>query len=320
MGLEFFGINSASVSELFTLMSAKYKDALAQQPEPWARRVSGWSNTGVLRQKFPIDLTAFAGFREWVGPRHHKDSDQKAFYIDSKPWERTIDVPLDVALSGQFAPYINKVPNLVRAANVHPNVLLAALLAGGKTATCWDGQYFFDTDHPVDFRGSNASATYSNLKTAMPFTSDNFAAARKLFREMKAPDGKTSLGLRLTHVLGGTDMEEVFDALFRKAYIARVDESSTGVASETNIYYQGAQSIIAPELDANGEPGVWYGLALEAGVMPFETQMRGDAPEIRIFGDGTESAVETNNVSFNAKLFGNSGYAIPHCIIRFEPS
>jgi phage major head subunit gpT-like protein len=315
--LQFFGINSPAVSELFTIMVAKYKDVLAQRPEPWARRVSGWTSTAELRQKFPIDLTAFAGFREWAGPRNVKDADLTSFFIDSKPWERTIDVPLDDIFARNFAPYVNKIPQLMRAATAHPNILLAALLKGGKTALGWDGQFFFDTDHPVDYRAINTTAQYANLYPATPFTRANFALARKYFRQLKAPDGVTPLGLQLTHVLAGTDMEETFDQLFRKQILA----NDGGTAADTNIYYGAAQPIIAPELDANNEAGVWYGLAMNTDAMPFETQMKNDGePEVRILGDGTEFATETNKARFAGKLFGNSGYAIPHCIIRFEPS
>lgn len=315
--LQFFGIESPSASELFTLMSAKYKDVLAQRVEPWARKISGFSSTAELRQKFPIDLTALAGFREWAGARDHKDSDLQAFYIDSKPWERTIDIPLDILGASGFAAYINKVPYLVRAANAHPNVLIANLLKNGKTTIGWDGVDFFSATHPVDYRNANTNATFPNLYTNMPFSRANFAKAKQYFRAMKAPDGTTSLGLQLTHVLADTGEEETFDALFKKFILA----NDAGTAADTNIYEGGAQPIIGPELDANQETGVWYGLAMNTEAMPFEQQWKGGGdPEIKIFGDGSEFAAEHNKMSFQGKLFGNAGYAIPHCIIRFEPT
>jgi hypothetical protein len=147
---------------------------------------------------------------------------------------------------------------------------------------------------------------------------------------MKAPDGVTSLGLELTHVLAGTDMEETFDQLFKKTLIATDNAgaaatsgttTAASAATETNIYYGGAQPIIAPELDANAEPGVWYGLAMNTDSKPFEMQFENGAePQIIILGDGTEHAAMKNEVLFRGKMFGNAGYAIPHCVIRFEPT
>ncbi|HFH4124943.1 TPA: Mu-like prophage major head subunit gpT family protein, partial [Pseudomonas aeruginosa] len=38
---------------------------------------------------------------------------------------------------------------------MHPAELVYALLSGGFTQTCYDGQYFFDTDHPVTSAAGN---------------------------------------------------------------------------------------------------------------------------------------------------------------------
>lgn len=315
MGLQIFGVVDPKVSEMATAMNAKFKDALIAVPEVWSEQVSGFTSTGVLRQKFPIDLTSLDGFREWVGERDYKDSDIDSFFIDSKPWERSITVPLDVAKSGQFDAYVNKVPALVMAAKIHRNRLIASLLQNGESVDCWDGKKFFAADHPVNTRDST-KGTWINIRTAKPFSRANFKLAKKYFREFKAPDGTTSIGARLTHVIGDTSLEETFDELFKKKLLA----NDAGNASDDNIYYQGAVPIIAPELDT--EPGVWYGIAANLpGAMPMETQMRdGGTPEIMILGDGTEHAAKHNTVAFLGKLFGNAGYAIPHTIIRFEPT
>lgn len=318
---QFFGVNSPTVAELFTLMVAKYKDALAQRPKPWARSICGFTSTAELRQKFPIDLTALDGFREWVGERDAKDADLTAFYIDSKPWERTIDVPLDDVKPANFAQYVNKVPNLIRAASAMPNKLVATMLAAGKTFVGWDAANFFSTTHPVDLRGLNTSAQWSNLHTAMPFNRANFQLARQYARALKAPDGVTPLGLEVKYVLGGTEQEDVFDALFLKAILA----NDAGTAADTNIFLKAATPIIGAELDKNNEPGVWYTILgpSDGGtdLNPFELQWANDgAPDIKIFGDGSEFAALKNKLRFGGKLFGNAGYAIPHCIQRFEPS
>jgi len=313
--LQYFGITSPAASELFTLMNGKYRDALASRPTPWGRMVSGWSSTSEPRQKFPIDLTSLAGFREWVDQRDHKDGDIASFYLDSKPWERTIDVPMAVLKAKAFQPYVDKVPGLVRAANSMPNIVVANLLKQGKTLKGWDDEPFFGT-HLVDTRGGIPD-TVDNLFTNKPFNATTFAFAKKAFRAMKAPDGRTSLGLQLTHVLGGTEMEETFDQLFKRQIIA----NAAGTAAETNLYVGGAIPIIAPELDANDEDGVWYGLALNTEAKPFEQQWENDGnPNIKIMGDGSEFASQHNKMSFQGDLWGNGGYAIWHTIIRFEPT
>lgn len=46
-----------------------------------------------------------------------------------------------------------------RAAGVHPDQLVFGLLKAGFTTPCYDGQFFFDTDHPV---GREVKASVSN--------------------------------------------------------------------------------------------------------------------------------------------------------------
>lgn len=316
MGLEIFGINNPAVGEMFTVMMAKYKDALAAKVDPWALKVAGFNSTSSLRVKYPIDLTALDGFREWVGARDVKDGDIESFFIDSKPFERSVAVPLDVAMQpGEAVGYVNKVPALALAAQMHPNRLVAALLRNGTTIDAWDGTSFFSTSRPVNTRDST-KGTYANRFTAKPWSAANFKFAKTKMRALKAPDGKTSLGMRVTHILAPTDLEESIDEVFKKNIIA----NAAGTAAETNIYYGGAQPIIAPELDE--EPGVWYALSMAVpGVMPFEIQMsNGGQPDIKILGDGTEHATLNNEVLFTGKLFGNAGPAVPHTVMRFEPS
>jgi phage major head subunit gpT-like protein len=314
------GLVNPKVVELVTAFQARYRDALQAKVDPWWKTVSGFSPTDAMLLKFPIRLGSMPGFREWVGDRDGKNIDVTSFFIESKPWERTIDVPLDVALSGQYAAYLNEVDDLRVAAMIHPNRIIAGLLANGDAVDCWDGQGFFDTGHPVDFRGGNA-LTYDNAKTSRPFNRANLAYAKSLFRGYKAPDGKTSLGLRLTHVLVPTALEDMATRLSTSEYLPNIDPTASAQAgvTESNIHRGTFTPIIAPELDADSDT-TWYALALNLAARPFESQARGawDDPDIKILGDGSEHATQTNSIRYAGKLFGNSGYAIPHTIIRMK--
>ncbi len=324
-GIQTIGIISPNVIELATRMVTKYNLSLKGVAKPWARAICGFTSTGALRQKFPIDLTVFDGYRKWVGELRPKSgSEIGSFYIDSEPWERSVGVPLDIALSGQFDAYVNKVPGLVTASTVHENRLAASILQAGKTtAKTWDGVTLFG-DHPMDtLRPSIGNNT--NLLTSCTFGRANYSRAKKAMKQFKAPDGTTSLGLYLTHILHPTDLDEDVDALFYKSILATDSGSAAGQAAETNIYLNGGvrqpvEPISAPELD--NEPGVWYAVG---NVMPeirgIEMQFTNDGqPEIVVLGDGSEHATKNNEILFRGKKFGNAGASFGPCIIRCEPS
>ncbi len=322
MGLQAIGIVNPRVVELVTAFQAKYRDALMAQPDPWWKLVSGFTSTDALRTKFPIRLGSMPGYRKWSGDRDGKTVDLTAFFLESEPYERTIDVPLDVALSGAFAAYLNEVVDLRVAAMIHPNRVIADLLADGVGSdNGFDGVSFFDAHHPVDIRGQIATQ-YSNNVASTPFNQAGIAAARAAFRKFKAPDGRTSLGLRLTHVLLPTALETMGLRLSSSDFVPAVADPSAadkaGV-TESNPYKGTFTPIVAPELDADSDT-TWYGIAANTAARPFESQARGawDDPDIKILGDGSEFATQTNMVRYAGKLFGNSGYAIPHTIIRFQ--
>ena len=54
-----------------------------------------------------------------------------------------------------------------RASAVHPDELVFALLKNAHATLCYDGQKFFDNDHPVNEKvdGTGQSTTVSNIFT-----------------------------------------------------------------------------------------------------------------------------------------------------------
>ncbi|MCE5420260.1 MAG: Mu-like prophage major head subunit gpT family protein, partial [Acidithiobacillus sp.] len=81
-----------------------------------------------------------------------------------------------------------------RAAAAHPDELAFGLLAAGESTLCYDGQNFFDTDHPVypNVDGTGTAATVSNLQAGTGpawYLLDNSRALKPLiFQERTAPE------------------------------------------------------------------------------------------------------------------------------------
>ncbi|WP_323772054.1 Mu-like prophage major head subunit gpT family protein [Antarctobacter sp.] len=94
-------------------------------------------------------LGMFPQFREWVGPRVVQNLTAHGFTILNKKFESTVGIPRDNISDdrlGVFKPAFSEMGQLART---HPEELIFALLAAGFTSPCFDGQNFFDTDHPV---------------------------------------------------------------------------------------------------------------------------------------------------------------------------
>ncbi|MEI6745541.1 MAG: Mu-like prophage major head subunit gpT family protein [Methylococcaceae bacterium] len=96
------------------------------------------------------------GFREWLGDRVIQNLAASDYSIKNRKFENTIGIDRDDIEDDSFGVYTPMMAQLGQDAKAHPDLLVFDLLKNGFTNACFDGQYFFDTDHPV------GSTVYSN--------------------------------------------------------------------------------------------------------------------------------------------------------------
>jgi phage major head subunit gpT-like protein len=87
--------------------------------------------------------------REWVGDRHLQSMVEGSYFIKNKPFEGTIAVPATKIADRKLGGFSIATKQLGQNARVFPNRLVFPLLAAGFANRGFDGQYFFDANHPV---------------------------------------------------------------------------------------------------------------------------------------------------------------------------
>lgn len=102
-------------------------------------------------------------FREWVGDRVIQNLGTHDFTIKNKSFEATIGVNRDDIEDDTIGVYAPLFQQLGQEAKTHPDELVFALLKAGFATKCYDGQYFFDTDHPV-LGEDGAAVSVSNFQ------------------------------------------------------------------------------------------------------------------------------------------------------------
>jgi phage major head subunit gpT-like protein len=88
-------------------------------------------------------------FREWVGDRVLQNLSAHGYSIKNKSFENTVTVDRDDIEDDKIGVYTPIMQQLGYDAKTHPDELAFGLLKQGTSSVCYDGQYFFDTDHPV---------------------------------------------------------------------------------------------------------------------------------------------------------------------------
>lgn len=94
-------------------------------------------------------LGQFPALREWIGPRQIKNLEAHGFTIKNRKFESTIEISRDDISDDRLGIFKPALSEMGQAAKRHPDELIFDLLATGFSANCYDGQKFFDTDHPV---------------------------------------------------------------------------------------------------------------------------------------------------------------------------
>ena len=154
-------INDQSLDLVFRGFKTTYTDAFLQADVHWDKIAMKVSSTG--RDETYGWLGQFPQLREWLGERHVYGLEAHSFTIQNRDFESTVAVGRNDILDdrlGVFKPAFSEMGYLARQ---HPEELIMGLLAAGFSTTCYDGQNYFDTDHPVKAADGSESSV-SNMQ------------------------------------------------------------------------------------------------------------------------------------------------------------
>ncbi|MDR1946442.1 MAG: Mu-like prophage major head subunit gpT family protein [Desulfovibrio sp.] len=110
-------------------------------------------------------LGQFPSLIEWIGERTIKSIKEQGYQIINKKYEATVGIPRTAIEDDELGIYKPLFAEMGRAAKVFPDQQCFSLLKAGAETLCYDGQNFFDTDHPVypNVDGTGDATTVSNL-------------------------------------------------------------------------------------------------------------------------------------------------------------
>ena len=151
-------LNTANLASLFTGYKANFQSAFMQATPDWptvATEVPSSTETNLYAW-----LGQFPRLREWLGDRIVKNISTSNYSVTNKQFEATVGVPIPKIKDDTYGVFAPLMSEMGYAAKLHPDEILFAMLLAGHTGLCYDGQGFFDTDHPVVVSG--AVTTSSN--------------------------------------------------------------------------------------------------------------------------------------------------------------
>lgn len=161
-------INAASLAAINIAINTAFNQSLTGSTTHHAQLAMRVNST-TAGNTYP-KLDDIPKMREWIGDRVVNRLDVNAFTLLNRKFENTIAIPSDTIADDNYGIYTNFAASYGSTAAELPDDLLIEQIAKGFNTVHFDGQFFFDTDHPVeDANGVEQSVSNLQAGAAAPW-------------------------------------------------------------------------------------------------------------------------------------------------------
>jgi phage major head subunit gpT-like protein len=238
--------------------------------------------------------------REWTGDRLVQNASLSSYTLQNKDYEGTLALPRNAILDDQIGIFTPQADMLGNTAALWPDDLISDLIINGGTYLAFDGQYFFDVDHPVDLDDAS-KGIYSNYLTTLPLNPANFQAARAAMQKFRGVDGR-SLKIVPNVLMVPPDLEKMGREILNAMIISNTSNVLSGMA----------ELIVNQELTVADE---WYLFDCSRPIKPFVFQQR-QAPVFVGPEMFPEQLSRRKEYVYSVDSRGNAGYSLPFLALK----
>lgn len=243
-------------------------------------------------------LGAAPAMRQWVDERVPGALRTHAYDVENHKYEATIEVDRETFEDDRLGQIKPRIEELAVRAAMHPDELVCNLLNAGFTTTCYDGQYFFDTDHAEGASGAQSNQLALNLSAA------NLETAVERMLGFKDDQGQALAVMPDTLLVGA-------DNFFNARQI--LNSTSIVVAGASDVEKPSGNPLsgmlnllVSPHVD-NGK---WFVLATQYPVRPLLFQWR-VKPEFTAVTDPSDEYVfSTDTFKYGVRSRCGAGYGL----------
>ncbi|RJE87131.1 Mu-like prophage major head subunit gpT family protein [Paracoccus onubensis] len=181
-------ITQASLAALNTAFTTAFNTRLTGTETTYGR-IAMTVPSSTRHQAYP-KLSELGPMREWIGERYVERLERDGFTITNRKFEKTIAVAADDISDDQIGLFTPIVNDMGQVAAELPDDLVWEQLEAGFTTEHYDGQMFFDTDHPVVGK-DGAETSVSNFQggagAAWYLIDDSRSIKPMIFQDREAP-------------------------------------------------------------------------------------------------------------------------------------
>lgn len=297
-------ITSSSISAMFSGFHAKFREGYQAATPVYERLATMAPSTG--EQETYAWMADVPRFREWLGERTYNNLAAHNYTLLNKDWEDSFAVPRNKIEDDSYGIFGSRFQALGEASRLWPDDMLLTALEAGDTSLCYDGQYFFDTDHPTNLFDVNMG-TQANLLTGAALTQTTYYAAKAAMQKFKSESGE-KMGIIPDLLIVPPALEKTAKEIIKADTIAQVFGSNTAAAAPSNVSKGDVDVMVWERLTSDT---TWYLLCTKKPVKPFVFQQR-KAPEFVDKGTDSrdEDVFKRKQFLYGADSRGNMGYSL----------
>ncbi|MDP2153810.1 MAG: Mu-like prophage major head subunit gpT family protein [Methylotenera sp.] len=286
-------VNKETIGNVFISLKTTFNNAFAAAPSVWqkiAMRVP--STTG---QNDYAWLSNFPKMRKWIGDKQVKSLEAAKYTLVNDDFEATVEVDRNDIEDDTLGIYGPQAEMAGWSAKQMPDEGILEVVNLGFTTACYDGQYFFDTDHTV------AGASVSNKGTKVLSISTlaaaqaSYGAYRTAMKKFKDDEGRP-LNVTPNVLLVGPALEDTANALMTN------DKLEDG---KPNPYKNTATVVVDARITSDT---AWFLLDTTKPVKPFVFQDRKSPVFVEQTDAQSDDVFSRKKFKFGAEARAAFGY------------
>lgn len=293
-------VNAATLSNVFTNIKTTFHKAFDAAPSQWQQTAMLVQSTG--KQNDYSWLSSFPRMRKWVGDKVVKALAAFKYTIVNDDFEATVEVDRNDIEDDNLGFYGPQAESAGYSAKQLPDEIVAELKNKSFTSKCYDGQYFYDTDHAVgDGEGGTSSVSNKGTKVLSNATlaaaQASYGAARTAIMSFKDDEGRP-LGL-VPNVLEVPPALEAMGNLLLTA--DKLNDNSP------NPYKGTATLLVNPRLTS---ATAWFLHCTNMPIKPYILQERKKATFVQQTGMDSDEVFSRRKFKFGAEARYAGGYSL----------
>lgn len=277
----------------------------------WIDGVSNYFGSDQSSETYPW-LGMPPALREWIGGRQAKGFSQNGVTIENKHFEATLEIALKDLRRDKTGQIRARLAEFAQRGQSHFASLLSTLIVNGPSTVCYDGQYFFDTDHSEGSSGTLNNDITTDI-SALPVETHGVVTAPSKEEMLQAITASISQFFTFTDDRGEPINEDARSFLVMVpvglAAAAQAALSRTNVNGPGIFEMDGYNIALAvnPRLTSGGWTDEFVTFRTDGSIKPLIRQEE-TTPDLKVKDETSEFAFDNDAIQIGIDTWRNVGY------------